>query len=303
MKIFSITRNNLINVVANLIVINSYLNLQINGNTVDKGKIPTFIVFGDSTVDTGNNNYVATIGKANFPPYGRDFPGGVPTGRYSNGKNALSLEDQLALFKEYINKLKAAVGENTTSTIISESLYLISSGSNDITNNYFASPTAQLQYNISTYTGLMVNWASSFVQKLYDLGARRIGVISAPPCGCLPIQRTLRGGLLRTCAEKVNQASILFNDKLFSELSSLNKTLSGSRIVYLEIYNLLLNLINNPSQSGFEVTKNGCCGTGNLEVGFLCNKLSPTTCKNASQYLFWDSFHPTEATYKVLVHE
>ncbi|KAL2907189.1 GDSL esterase/lipase EXL3 [Bienertia sinuspersici] len=353
MKILSITRNNLINVVVNLIVISSYLSLQINGNTVNKGKIPAFIVFGDSIVDPGNNNYVATIGRANFPPYGRDFPGGIPTGRYSNGKvpsdifaeelgikefvppyldpnlqisdlltgvsfasgaagydpnsaklaNALSLEDQLALFKGYKNKLKAAVGENTTSTIISESLYLICSGSNDITNTYFTSPITPLQYDISTYTGLMVNWASSFVQKLYALGARRIGVISAPPCGCLPSQRTLHGGLLRTCVEKENQASILFNNKLFSELTSLNKKLSGSRIVYLDIYNPLLNLINNPSQSGFEVTKKGCCGTGNLEVSFLCNKLDPGTCKNASKYVFWDSFHPTEAAYKVIVHE
>lgn len=44
------------------------------------------VVFGDSIVDPGNNNYIATIGRANFPPYGRDFPGGIPTGRYSNGK-------------------------------------------------------------------------------------------------------------------------------------------------------------------------------------------------------------------------
>lgn len=49
-------------------------------------EVPAIIVFGDSTVDTGNNNAVSTIVKANFPPYGRDFPDGKATGRFSNGR-------------------------------------------------------------------------------------------------------------------------------------------------------------------------------------------------------------------------
>lgn len=42
--------------------------------------------FGDSILDTGNNNYIISLSKSNFPPYGRDFQGGKPTGRFSNGK-------------------------------------------------------------------------------------------------------------------------------------------------------------------------------------------------------------------------
>lgn len=37
-------------------------------------------------MDTGNNNDIPTLLKSNFPPYGRDFPGGIPTGRFSDGK-------------------------------------------------------------------------------------------------------------------------------------------------------------------------------------------------------------------------
>lgn len=47
---------------------------------------PALIAFGDSILDTGNNNYLVTIVKANFKPYGRDFIGGKPTGRFCNGK-------------------------------------------------------------------------------------------------------------------------------------------------------------------------------------------------------------------------
>ena len=42
-------------------------------------------IFGDSLVDAGNNNYIATIVKADFAPYGMNFDGHVPTGRFSDG--------------------------------------------------------------------------------------------------------------------------------------------------------------------------------------------------------------------------
>nr|CAB3471484.1 unnamed protein product [Digitaria exilis] len=50
---------------------------------------PPMYVFGDSTLDVGNNNYLPgpKVPKANVPYYGIDFPG-VPSGRFSNGYNA-----------------------------------------------------------------------------------------------------------------------------------------------------------------------------------------------------------------------
>ncbi|XP_010108885.2 GDSL esterase/lipase 7 [Morus notabilis] len=48
---------------------------------------PALYVFGDSTVDAGNNNAINTYAKSNYAPYGVDFPGGV-TGRPTNGRNA-----------------------------------------------------------------------------------------------------------------------------------------------------------------------------------------------------------------------
>ncbi|XP_029127037.1 GDSL esterase/lipase At5g08460 isoform X2 [Cajanus cajan] len=47
-------------------------------------------VFGDSLVDNGNNNYLITLAKANFNPYGIDFSEG-PTGRFSNGKTVTDI--------------------------------------------------------------------------------------------------------------------------------------------------------------------------------------------------------------------
>ncbi|XP_027109333.2 GDSL esterase/lipase At2g30220 [Coffea arabica] len=42
--------------------------------------------FGDSFADTGNNNFLVTLLKANHAPYGQCFPGRVATGRFSDGK-------------------------------------------------------------------------------------------------------------------------------------------------------------------------------------------------------------------------
>ncbi|KAI5319769.1 PREDICTED: GDSL [Prunus dulcis] len=313
--------------------------------------IPAVIVFGDSIVDPGNNNNIRTIVKCNFPPYGRDFIGRKPTGRFSNGRvpsdliaesvgvknilpayldpslkvqdlltgvsfasggtgydpltpqvvSVLSLSDQLDLFKKYLSKVNAAVGEARTATILSKSIYIVCLGSDDIANTYYSTPLRRPQYDIPAYTDLMIKSASSFFQELYDLGARRIGILSLPPIGCVPSQRTLNGGIDRGCSDNANQAASLFNSKLTAQIDAFNKRLPEARLVYLDIYNTLLSLIQNPSQYGLEVVNKGCCGTGNIEVSILCTRYSPGTCKDPSKYLFWDSYHPTEKAYKVLV--
>uniref|UniRef100_A0A7N0UAE8 GDSL esterase/lipase n=1 Tax=Kalanchoe fedtschenkoi TaxID=63787 RepID=A0A7N0UAE8_KALFE len=46
--------------------------------------VPAMFIFGDSLIDNGNNNQLASLAKANYYPYGIDFQGGA-TGRFSNG--------------------------------------------------------------------------------------------------------------------------------------------------------------------------------------------------------------------------
>ncbi|KAM6585444.1 hypothetical protein CsatB_012446 [Cannabis sativa] len=46
--------------------------------------VPLFVL-GDSIFDPGNNNYINTIGKANYSPYGQTFFN-HPTGRFSDGR-------------------------------------------------------------------------------------------------------------------------------------------------------------------------------------------------------------------------
>ncbi|CAN8256184.1 unnamed protein product [Cochlearia groenlandica] len=48
---------------------------------------PAFFIFGDSLVDSGNNNYIPTLARANYLPYGIDF--GFPSGRFCNGRTVV----------------------------------------------------------------------------------------------------------------------------------------------------------------------------------------------------------------------
>ncbi|XP_051125565.1 GDSL esterase/lipase At5g45960-like [Andrographis paniculata] len=61
-------------------------NYSTTSNSPSSSSIPAVFVFGDSTVDAGNNNYIKTTSKSNFPPYGKDFPTHTATGRFSNGR-------------------------------------------------------------------------------------------------------------------------------------------------------------------------------------------------------------------------
>ena len=82
------------------------------------------------------------------------------------------------------------------------------------------------------------------------MGARKIAVVGLPPLGCLPSQRTLAGGIQRDCVSLYNQAAVKFNLKLSGRLKMLEKKLGGARIVYTDIYEKLLHLIQHPTDFG-----------------------------------------------------
>ncbi|KAI5423961.1 GDSL esterase/lipase At5g33370 [Lathyrus oleraceus] len=81
-----------------------------------------FFVFGDSLVDSGNNDFLATTARADAYPYGIDYPTHRPTGRFSNGLNIpdlISLELGLEPTLPYLSPLlvgeKLLIGANFAS--------------------------------------------------------------------------------------------------------------------------------------------------------------------------------------------
>ncbi|TKW26331.1 hypothetical protein SEVIR_3G181000v4 [Setaria viridis] len=64
-------------------------------------QVPCYFIFGDSLVDNGNNNFIVSMARANYPPYGIDFAGG-PTGRFSNGLTTVDVLAKLLGFDDFI---------------------------------------------------------------------------------------------------------------------------------------------------------------------------------------------------------
>ncbi|OAY23956.1 GDSL esterase/lipase At1g33811 [Manihot esculenta] len=68
---------------------------------LQESQVPCFFIFGDSLVDNGNNNRLLTLARANYRPYGIDFPLGA-TGRFTNGRTYVDALAQLLGFRNYI---------------------------------------------------------------------------------------------------------------------------------------------------------------------------------------------------------
>ncbi|KAE8715567.1 Subtilisin-like serine endopeptidase family protein isoform 1 [Hibiscus syriacus] len=265
------------------------------------GSYPAILAFGDSILDSGNNILIGTLTKCNYPPYGRDFPGGISTGRFGNGKvfsdliaersgikailtafldpnlkdedlvtgvcfasggsgldqqtanlqNVLSITAQFNLFKQYVGKLEGYVGTEKAQGIISQSLYLVSSGNNDICHQIFFDSEERLRCIHNTTGSMGIRFHTSKENRdMYGLGARKFAYLTTLPLGCLPSARITAGGILGNCFEMENQAAALFNSKLEAEVTDLNNNLPGADIFLLDIYSPLLEIIQNPDKYG-----------------------------------------------------
>ncbi|KAL7142630.1 hypothetical protein ABFS83_08G136800 [Erythranthe nasuta] len=327
--------------------------------------ISAIFVFGDSTVDSGNNNYVDTPFRSNFPPYGTDFVNRIPTGRqvhyfffpsyfriiiseclklillnnsyvgikeyvppyldpklrvdelmtgvcFASGGSGfdpltsqllgvISIQKQLEYFKEYKRKLETAIGKERTKTLISKAAFIISAGTNDFVVNYFGTPFRRRNYDIAIYQQFLLQNVQQFIQGLREEGARLIAVVGLPPIGCMPIVITVTSGEAngqRRCIDSLSTVALDYNQKLQNKLTAMVNS-SSDAIYYVDIYQPLDDMIQNPSQFGFENVNCGCCGSGLVETTFMCNTRS-SVCENPSKYVFFDSVHPTEAAYSYL---
>ncbi|KAI0488658.1 hypothetical protein KFK09_028497 [Dendrobium nobile] len=316
-----------------------------------RSRIPAVIVFGDSTVDTGNNNGIKTTLKSDFLPYGRDFITGKPTGRFCNGRlatdfiaeglglgpevpafldptrtikdfatavcfasagtgldnatsdvlNVLPLWRELQYFKQYHRHLLQYLGVAAAHRTITEALYILSIGTNDFLENYFLLVTGRYrQFTVGQYQDFLVSLTANFITEIYRLGARKVMLTGLSPIGCLPLERTANLFGMGECNDEYNEVALEHNAKVEAMVAQMRAALPGLWLKVDRIYDVILGMIQNPAQYGFENVGEGCCATGKFELGYLCNQYNLHTCANADKYVFWDSFHPTQRVNRLL---
>src|ERR1044072_5640860 len=84
-----------------------------------------------------------------------------------------------------------------------------------------------------------------YMQRLFNLGARKIVVANVGPIGCIPNQRDTNPSAGDYCVSLPNQLAQLYNKQLKGLTAELSSNLKGSMFVYADVYHILEDMLNN----------------------------------------------------------
>ncbi|KAK4765905.1 hypothetical protein SAY87_007547 [Trapa incisa] len=211
----------------------------------------------------------------------------------------LSFDDQIESFNKTKQAIVGKIGQAAADRFSNKALYFIGIGSNDYVNNFLQPFLPDgLQYTHDEFVELLASTLEKQLKRLYKLGARKMIVHGLGPLGCIPSQRmkSTTGG----CLKKVNQWVLEFNAQVQNLTTSLGRQLPKSQVVFADTYNAVLDLITKPSTYGFKISNTSCCNV-DTKLGGLCSPNSKV-CQNRHDYVFWDSFHPSDAANAVLAN-
>ncbi|MBS1719610.1 MAG: SGNH/GDSL hydrolase family protein [Armatimonadetes bacterium] len=247
-------------------------------------QITSMVTFGDSLSDTGNVNNLT---------FGASPGAGYFQGRYSNGPvwiENLASSRGLPMNPSRLGGTNyahggAQSGTGNVNVIIPNMLTQVSSylGSN--------TPNASTLFTIfiggndylngATNPAVPVGNIQTAITNLYNAGARQFLVPGLPLLGYIP---TYVGGPNQAGA---NALSAAHNSALQSMLGTLQGSLSGSSMIYLDVAAIFENVRLNPGNFGL---------TNVTQPAFV----NGTPVSNPDQYLFWDNIHPTRIGHQIL---
>ncbi|XP_049380922.1 GDSL esterase/lipase At1g29670-like [Solanum stenotomum] len=188
---------------------------------------------------------------------------------------------------------------------LSNYLFVVGTGGNDFSLNYFL----KFPFNNSTLPGFiskLITGLSQQLQKLYDLGGRKFVVMSLYPNGCSPMVRArLPIPTPHDCVQTINVPLGLYNTNLRSLLDYMMQKMPDSKFVYVDVFNIIRNIIRTPSQFGIDNVRDPCCEVLTIKEGgnsTLC-KNGGQACSNRNKFVWFDGLHPTEAVNVVLANK
>nr|AEZ63353.1 type I-1 GDSL lipase [Tanacetum cinerariifolium]AEZ63354.1 type I-2 GDSL lipase [Tanacetum cinerariifolium]AEZ63355.1 type I-3 GDSL lipase [Tanacetum cinerariifolium] len=314
------------------LVLVAVLCLSLPTGCLSSQQAAALFIFGDSVFDPGNNNHINTHVnfKANFWPYGQSYFSS-PTGRFSDGRIipdfiaeyaslpiipaylepnndfthganfasagagaliashaglAVGLQTQLRYFGDLVDHYRQNLGDIKSRQLLSDAVYLFSCGGNDYQSPYY--PYTQEQY-VDIVIGNMTN----VIKGIYEKGGRKFGVVNVPLIGCWPGMRAKQPG--NACNTEVDELTRLHNQAFAKRLEHLEKELEGFVYAKFDLSTAILNRMKNPSKYGFKEGESACCGSGPFGGNYDCGRIKEFgLCDNATEYFFFDPFHPNE---------
>ncbi|KAF4349822.1 hypothetical protein G4B88_026700 [Cannabis sativa] len=211
-------------------------------------------------------------------------------------RQSLPLTKQVEYYSIVHDKLVQQLGSTSAEQHLSKSLFTIVIGSNDLFG-YFGSSKLRNRTTPQEYVEEMIVTLKEQLKKLHSYGARKFIVTGVGPIGCCPAQR--RKSSSGDCFQEMNDWAIKYNDGLKSTLGELKSVLNNISYSYFETYDVLNNLVQQPASYGFTEVKSACCGLGKFRSESPCLPIAKY-CSNRRGHVFWDLYHPTEATHSIL---
>ena len=87
------------------------------------------------------------------------------------------------------------------------------------------------------------------MQRLYDLGARRVLVTGTGPLGCVPAELALRSRN-GECSAELNRAAALFNPQLVEIINQINSEIGSEVFVSANAFDMHMDFISDPQAYG-----------------------------------------------------
>ncbi|KAD6795108.1 hypothetical protein E3N88_06004 [Mikania micrantha] len=270
----------------------SYFNTP-TGRFSDGRLIPDFIAeyaklpLIPAYLEPGNDEY--THG-ANFAS------GGAGALVDSHAGFVVDLHTQLRHFNDLANHYKQNLGDTKAGQFLSTAVYLFSCGSNDYLSPVANNHSIYYQHTQEQYVDMVIANLTTVIKGIYEAGGRKYGFLTVPPLGCWPAVRLKQPG--NTCVKQIDDIVRLHNQALARQLENLEKQLEGFMFSKFDIYSSISDRMKNPSKYGFKEGETACCGSGPFGGIYSCGGMRRTkeyqVCDNASEYLFFDSYHPNE---------
>ncbi|CAI9769781.1 unnamed protein product [Fraxinus pennsylvanica] len=224
---------------------------------------------------------------------GVNFASGGSGLLYETGKNLsiVPLSDQIVQFTALRNNLTEVIGQASTEATLSKALFFISVGSNDIFEYFETNSTEAIENFIDS----LMSAYTTHIEALYNLGARKFGIISVAKVGCCPANRLAYKNMTgkEGCFEAMNNVALAFQSALNTLLYNISSQLPEMKYSLGYAYNMTNDVINHPHDFKFHNVDTACCGRGILRAQGPCNATAEL-CPDRRKYLFWDLYHPTQ---------
>ncbi|KAH6810790.1 hypothetical protein C2S51_024552 [Perilla frutescens var. frutescens] len=212
--------------------------------------------------------------------------------RYSGSLSYQSLNQQLRQAFETIQLLELQLGEETANNFIRSSIFYLSFGKDDLTDFFY---NKSLGHSSEEFTDILVHQMRNAITSLYASNVRKVICAGVLPLGCAP--HVLRNITRKQgCLQELNEVVLYYNKRLEESIVAIDAELVDARLVFCDVYQPVMDFINNPNKYGIEDVRNACCG------GVSGCTSTEMACREASTHVWWDLYNPTPAINSLLAH-